>query len=42
LDEPTRAGRHYLTLNAQEVEAAFARWIRPDGFVQVTRGPNPA
>jgi len=42
LDEPTQAGRHYLALNAQEVQVAFGRWVRPDGFVQVTRGPNPA
>ena len=25
---------------AQEVQAAFVKWVRPDGFVQVTRGPN--
>ena len=42
LDEPTQAGRRYLALSADEIQAAFAKWIRPDGFVQVTRGPNPA
>ena len=42
LDEPTRAGRRYLALSAEEVQAAFAKWIRPGGFVQVTRGPNPS
>ena len=40
LDEPLRAGRRYLALSAQEVQAAFVKWVRPDGFVQVTRGPN--
>jgi zinc protease len=39
LDEPARAARRYLALTADEVRAAFARWIRPDGFVQVVRGP---
>ncbi len=41
LDEPLRAGRRYLELSAQDVQAAFIRWIRPQDFVQVTRGPNP-
>jgi hypothetical protein len=26
---------------AGEVRAAFARWIRPDAFVEVVRGPQP-
>jgi zinc protease len=41
LDEPILAGRRYLELSAQDVQAAFIRWIRPQDFVQVTRGPNP-
>jgi zinc protease len=41
LDEPTRAARHYLSLTASQVRAAFARWVRPDAFVQVTEGPSP-
>jgi zinc protease len=41
LDEPVRAAHHYLELSAQDVQAAFIRWIRPQDFVQVTRGPNP-
>ncbi len=41
LDEPVRAARHYLELSAQDVQAAFIRWTRPQDFVQVTRGPNP-
>ncbi len=42
LDEPTRAARRYLALTAADVKAAFARWIRPEDFVQVVEGgPNP-
>jgi zinc protease len=41
LDEPVRAGYIYLKLNAKDVRAAFAKWVRPDGFVQVTQGPVP-
>ena len=41
LDEPVRAGFIYLKLNAKDVERAFAEWLRPDGFVQVTQGPAP-
>jgi zinc protease len=40
LDEASRAGRTYLSMTAAEVRAAFAKWIRPDGFVQVVRDPN--
>jgi zinc protease len=41
LDEPLRAAKRYLEITAAEVQAAFARWIRPGDFVQVTLGPNP-
>jgi len=41
LDEPVVAARHYLDLTADEVKAAFAKWIRPDSLVQVTEGPPP-
>jgi zinc protease len=41
LDEPVIAARHYLDLTAQEVEAAFARHLRPNELVQVVQGPNP-
>jgi zinc protease len=41
LDEPVRAGRIYLKLNAHDVQNAFIKWIRPDGLVQVTQGPEP-
>ena len=41
LDEPTRAAQRYFNTTADEVRAAFAKWIRPDAFVQVVRGPTP-
>lgn len=41
LDEPVRAGKIYLKLNARDVEKAFAKWLRPDDLVQVTQGPAP-
>ena len=41
LDEPTRAARQYIKLSAENVKAAFAKWIRPDDLVQVSQGPAP-
>lgn len=41
LDEPNRALERYRKTSAGEVKAAFSRWVRPQGFVQVTRGPAP-
>ena len=41
LDEPLRAAKRYLDLNAAEVKAAFARQIQPANLVQVVRGPAP-
>jgi zinc protease len=41
LDEPTRAARRDLALTSDQVKAAFARWVRPGDFVQVTEGPAP-
>jgi zinc protease len=41
LDEPHRAAERYLEATAQEVQAAFSRWIRPRDFVQVNLGPEP-
>jgi len=41
LDEPLRAATRYLQTTAAEVQAAFAKWIRPGDFVQVTLGPKP-
>lgn len=39
LDEPRRAAKLYFGMTASQVRAAFAKWIRPDGFVQIVRGP---
>ncbi len=39
LDEPILAAQRYLDLTAPQVQAAFRKWIRPDAFVQVSRGP---
>lgn len=41
LDEPVIAARRYLELTPAQVQAAFAKWIRPVDLVQVVRGPNP-
>jgi zinc protease len=41
LDESIRAAQRYYTLSADDVRAAFEKWIRPDVFVQVVRGPAP-
>ncbi len=41
LDEPVVAARKYYELDAAQVKAAFEKWIRPDDFVQVVRGPTP-
>jgi zinc protease len=41
LDEPNRAAERYASLSANDIRAAFAKWIRPDAFVQVVRGPVP-
>jgi zinc protease len=41
LDEPQRSGRIYFAMTADQVREAFAKWVRPDGFVQIIRGPAP-
>ena len=41
LDEPELAANRYTAVTAAQVQAAFAKWVRPDGFVQVTQGPAP-
>jgi zinc protease len=41
LDEPVRAAKIYAAMTADQIRKAFAKWIRPDGFVQVVRGPAP-
>ena len=39
LNEPERAAKLYFGITANQVRVAFAKWIRPDGFVQVVLGP---
>ncbi len=41
LDESTRAAQRYFALTADQVRAAFEKWIHPEAFVQVVRGPAP-
>ena len=41
LDEPVRGAQLYFSMTADQVKAAFAKWIRPDEFVQIVRGPAP-
>ncbi|MCK9375780.1 MAG: insulinase family protein [Syntrophobacterales bacterium] len=41
LDEPTLAAQHYMAMTADQVKAAFAKWVRPPDLVQVTQGPTP-
>jgi zinc protease len=41
LDEPTRAARRYLNLDAGDIQAAFAKWLRPGDLVRVSMGPAP-
>ena len=41
LDEPARAARRYAALGAREVQAAFAKWVRPAALVRVSEGPAP-
>jgi zinc protease len=41
LDEPMRAAQHYYALTADQIRAAFEKWIHPDALVQVVRGPAP-
>lgn len=41
LDEPTRAARHYLDLDAHDIQAAFVKWMRPADLVRVSMGPSP-
>ncbi len=40
LDESRRMGQRYYDITADEVRAAFAKWIRPQDFVRVVRGPS--
>jgi len=41
LDESTIAARRYFELGAGDIQAAFAKWMRPGDLVRVTQGPPP-
>ena len=41
LDEPLHAAARYFNMTADEVRAAFAKYVSPANFVQVVRGPAP-
>ncbi|HUA08857.1 MAG TPA: pitrilysin family protein [Candidatus Acidoferrales bacterium] len=41
LDQYERDAQHYLAVTASQVQAAFAKWIRPNGFVRIITGPGP-
>ena len=41
LDEPILAAHRYVKLDAADVRAAFAKYLRPDDLAQVTQGPAP-
>jgi zinc protease len=39
LEEPTIAAKHYLELDADRIQAAFAKWVRPANLVELIQGP---
>ncbi len=41
LDEPRVAAERYVALSPDQVQKAFAKWVRPDDFVRVSQGPAP-
>ena len=41
LDEPARAAERYLRLDADDVEAAFGRWVQPERLAEIVLGPHP-
>ena len=41
LDQASIAARQYLAVTAPEIQAAFARYLRPKDFVEVVKGPAP-
>ncbi len=40
LDEPHVAAERYMKLGPKDIKAAYAKWLRPKDFVQVTQGPK--
>jgi zinc protease len=41
LDQYQTDAKNYLGASAADVQAAFAKWIRPEDFVRVVTGPGP-
>lgn len=41
LDQYQIDAQDYLSTSAAQVQSAFAKWIRPTGFVRVVTGPGP-
>ena len=39
LDEPIRAAHTYVDLTAEQVRAAYQKWLRPGDLVEVIEGP---
>ncbi len=39
LDQAQRAAQHYYDTTAEQVQAAFGRWLRPHDLVEVVQGP---
>jgi len=40
LDEPIRAAKRYSAFGANDIKAAFARWLKVDDFAEVILGPK--
>jgi zinc protease len=41
LDQYETDAQNYLDASASQVQAAFAKWVRPSDFVRVVTGPGP-
>ncbi len=41
LNDLELSAQRYVAVTAAQIQAAFAKWIRPDGFAQITQGPPP-
>ena len=41
LDEPIRAAKRYAAFSADDVKAAFARWLKVEDLAEVILGPSP-
>ena len=41
LDAMTIAGQHYLQLTAPQVQQAYTKYLRPEGFATAVKGPAP-